>query len=311
MAGEGPTPAVPDPTPAERGHLDLLFLFLRVQLPALRVNRSSFDTHLSRAFAVYRPKAESVVSWDAYLAGLYPLDWAVCVGCLEGANAGWDLLFAARTGRSDTLLVDALRARAARFYPRNEEKQETAVTEFWSHLLVPDGEGSVPVLARYDGQRPLAPWLIRVFQNRHLSHLRKNPGPQTLPDDDLAVPLPTRTKEEDRWHQAFTLAARAWLAELPDSERVLLGLRWRYKMSQREIATLMGVHEGTISRQTDKLRDHALEAIGDRLTNDGWTGDDLEQFILTELGGVLTDDPRLSADELRRLLAAKGKGIPT
>jgi hypothetical protein len=37
----------------------------------------------------------------------------------------------------------------------------------------------------------------------------------------------------------------------------------------------------------------------------------LEQFILTELGGVLTDDPRLSAEELRRLLLAKGKTIPT
>src|SRR5580765_3657020 len=127
MAGEGSTPAaLPDPSPADRGHLDLLFLFLRVQLPAIRVARPTFDAHLSRAFAVYTPKVTEPVSWDAFLTGLYPLDWAVCVGCLEGSNAGWDLLFAARTGRSDTLLVDALRARAARLYPRNEEKQETA-----------------------------------------------------------------------------------------------------------------------------------------------------------------------------------------
>jgi DNA-directed RNA polymerase specialized sigma24 family protein len=131
-----------------------------------------------------------------------------------------------------------------------------------------------------------------------------------LPDDDLAVPLPTRPKEEDRWYRSFVAAARAWLGELPDAERILLGLRWRYKMSQRDIATLMGVHEGTISRQTDKLRDRALETIGEQLTAEGWTGDDLEQFILTELGGVLTDDPRLSAEELRRLLSSKGKSAP-
>ncbi len=204
MAGEG---LPPEPTSADRGHLGLLYFFLRVQLPALRFAREAFDTHLARAFGVYLPKAGKPVSWDEYLGALYPLDWAVCVGCLEGSNAAWDLLFAARTGRSDSLLVDALRARAARLYPRDEEKQETAVTEFWSHLLVPDGEGSLPVLARYDGQRPLAPWLIRVFQNRHLSHLRKHPGPQALPDDDLAVLLPTRTKEDDRWHQAFSSAA--------------------------------------------------------------------------------------------------------
>ena len=43
---------------------------------------------------------------------------------------------------------------------------------------------------------------------------------------------------------------------------------------------------------------------------EGWTGDDIEGFILTELGSLLTDDPRLSADQLSRLLAVKGKALP-
>jgi hypothetical protein len=73
---------------------------------------------------------------------------------------------------------------------------------------------------------------------------------------------------------------------------------------------VIGVHEGTLTRRTDKLRDKALDVIGRRLLADGWTGDDLERFVLTELGAVLTDDPRLSADQLSRLLAAKGKSIP-
>ena len=58
----------------------------------------------------------------------------------------WDRLFAARAGRTDCLLVDALRARAVRLYPRDEERQDSAVTEFWSHLLVSETPGSVPVL---------------------------------------------------------------------------------------------------------------------------------------------------------------------
>ena len=57
-------------------------------------------------------------------------------------------------------------------------------------------------------------------------------------------------------------------------------------MSQREVANLLGVHEGSISRQTDKLRDHALDAIGKRLVEDGWTGDDLEGYILAEMGVI-------------------------
>jgi len=166
---------------------------------------------------------------------------------------------------------------------------EPSVAEFWSHLLVSETPGSVPVLARYDGQRPLAPWLIRVFQNWHVSQIRSHPGSQTLPEDDIALPLPVR--QEDRWHDLFCSAARDWLTTLSEQEVLLLGLRWRYRLSQRDISHLFGVHEGTISRQTDKLRDRCLERIGKKLTAEGWTGDDLEGFILTELGSLLVDDP--------------------
>src|SRR5262249_38387440 len=220
------------------------------------------------------------------------------------------ILFNARTGRSDCLLVDALRARAVRLYPRDEERQDTAVTEFWSNLIVPESETSLPVLARYDGHRPLAPWLIRVFQNWHLSKLRQANGFAALPDDDFAVPMdapsPAAADPAGRWHEIFRQAARDWLGEIDDDERLLLGLRWRYRLSQRETAKLFGLNEGTLTRRTDKLRDRALEQIGGKLVADGWTGDDLEAFIQTELGALLTDDPRLSADNLSRILAARG-----
>lgn len=308
------TEALP-PTERDRARIALAYHFVRVQLPTVTLTREAFDAHLLRTFRIFAAKIDKTpgatpATWTTYLDGLYATDWAVCIGCLDGQQTAWEQLFAARTGRSDCLLVDALRARAVRLYPRNEEKQETAVDEFWSHLIVADSEGTLPVMARFDGQRPLAPWLIRVFQNWHLSKLRQHTGIQTLPDDDIAMPIPSAPKEEARWHDAFNVAARDWLSQVSDSERLILGLRWRYKMSQRDVSHLLGVHEGTISRQTDKLRDKALEAIGQKLIDDGWTGDDLERFVLTEIGGVLTDDPLMSADHLGRLLAAKGKSIP-
>lgn len=303
-------PEPPALEPADDARVSLLYHFCRLQLPTVAVTEPAFRRHLDRAFRIYLPKAETPLTWAGYLDGLYALDWLVCVGCLEGLTPAWELLFAARTGRSDCLLVDALRARAGRLYPRNEERQESAVTEFWSQLIVPETDNGTAVLARYDGQRPLAPWLIRVFQNWHLSKLRQHGGVTALPDDDIAMPLPTAAKADPRWHDAFCAAAREWLDALPDAERLILGLRWRYRMSQREVAHLLGVHEGTISRQTDKLRDRALEAIGQRLVSEGWTGDDLEGFILTEMGGLMVDDPRLSADQLARLLANRGKQLP-
>jgi RNA polymerase sigma factor (sigma-70 family) len=163
----------------------------------------------------------------------------------------------------------------------------------------------LPILARYDGQRPLAPWLIRVFQNWHLSKLRSHHGVSTLPDDEIAMPLDAAKGGATRWHESFVQAARDWLSGIDEDERLLLGLRWRYRLSQREAANLLGLHEGSLSRRTDKLRDRALEQIGTRLVNEGWTGDDLEGFVLTELGSLLTDDPRLSADQLTRMLSSR------
>ena len=81
-------------------------------------------------------------------------------------------------------------------------------------------------------------------------------------------------------------------------------------MSQREVAQILGVHEGTISRQTDKLRDRCLEQISHRLVAQGWTGDDLTEYILTEMGPLLLDEPRLGADRLASLLAARGRSLP-
>jgi RNA polymerase sigma factor (sigma-70 family) len=270
------------------------------------LSAAAFDRHLRRALTLARSKGD--LPEETFFSRFYPLDWFLAAACLEGDPRGWEVLFAARTSRADCLLVDALRARAVRLYPRDEERQESAVAEFWSHLLVSETPGTPATLARYDGQRPLVPWLIRVFQNWHISKLRTSGGAQALPEDDLAAALPATA--DDRWHEVFCQAARDWLSDLKEGELLILGLRLRYRMSQREVAQLLGVHEGTVSRQTSHLRDRCLEVIGERLLADGWTGDDLSGFILSEMGGVLTDDPRLSADHLAGLLAARGKRLP-
>ena len=95
----------------------LLYHFCRVQMPAVSLSAEAFDRHLDRTFALYGGKVPGTPV-TAYLDGLYSLDWFLCTACLERDGRAWELLFAARTGRSDCLLVDALRARAARLYPR-------------------------------------------------------------------------------------------------------------------------------------------------------------------------------------------------
>lgn len=287
----------------------LLFHFCRMQLPAIALTPQVLDKHLQRVFDLFQAKSDKPVSWQAFLDNLYALDWYVVTGCLAGSQPAWEALFAARANRADCLLVDALRARATRLYPGDEERQESAVSEFWSQLIVPDAHASLPILARYDGQRPLVPWLIRVFQNWHISQLRQRSHQHSLPEDDVNLPLPDE-KPDGKWHESFCVIARDWLAQLSEQELLLLGLRMRYRQSQREVAQVLGVHEGTISRQTTHLRDRCLEYIGKRLLAEGWTGDELSEYVLTEMGSLIMDEPRLSADRLALLLAKRGLKTP-
>jgi RNA polymerase sigma factor (sigma-70 family) len=285
----------------------LLYHFCRMQMPAIALPPATCDRHLDRTFELFHPK-DPAVAFGQYVDSLHALDWYVCVACLESDRRAWELLFEARTSRSDCLLVDALRARAARLYPRDIERQESAVAEFWSRLLVADTEESTPILRRYDGQRPLIPWLIRVFQNAHVSNLRMDSATQTLPSDPSAAPIPEHA--DSRWHAAFCTAARECFDEMTENDLLILGLRLRYRMSQRDVAALLKVHEGTISRQTDKLRDRFLEQVSARLAADGWAGDDVNQLVLTEMGAILIDEPRLSADRLAAMLASRGQQLP-
>ncbi len=286
----------------------LLYHFCRLQMPAVDFSAGACARHLQRTFELHRGKAGPGASWTSFLDDLYPLDWFLAAACLEGNVAAWEHFFAVRAGRSDCLLADALRARAARLYPRDLERQDSAVNEFWSQLYVAEPGQSLPVLARYDGQRPLVPWLIRVFQNWHITQLRRRAGVGSLPEEDLALPLPAEA--ESRWHELFCQAAGDWLSGRKDSDLLLLGLRLRYRLSQREVAQLLEVHEGTISRHIDALRDECLNAVGQRLIAEGWTGDDLSELVRTEMQNLLLDDPRLSADYLARLLAKRGKKLP-
>ena len=230
--------------------------------------------------------------------------------CLPGGVAArlGESLCSAR--QSHRLSAGGRFARAVRLYPRDDDRQDQAVAEFWGFLLAGQRDGSPPILARYDGQRPLVPWLIRVFQNKHLSEKRVRPI-QGLPEDELeehALPFPETG--DGRWLEEFRTGAREWLDELSDDEVLILGLRLRYRLSQREVAGLLGIHEGNIGRKTDKLSKTCREFVGAHLHRLGWTGDDVGAYVMKEMDSLLLDEPRFSADRLAALLSARGKKLP-
>jgi hypothetical protein len=294
----------------EQRQLVLLYHFCRLQFPLIVLPLDRFIVHVRRMYDWARLHSKHpVASWSAFLEGLHPLDAFVSAACLERSEEAWQvLLFDARVGRQERRLVDALRARAVKLYPGNEERQNNAVDDFWGHLLVAETPGAVPILERYDGQRPLVPWLICIFHNWQISQLRSRDGKAIpLEDDDLLGERELPSDPTPQWHESFCEAARAWLSQVADQEDVLLlGLLWRYRLSQREVSRLLAVHEGTISRRLTQLSSRCLEFVEQRLRSEGWSGDDLSGFIHTEMATILLEEPRLSADHLGRMLKERG-----
>lgn len=302
----------PSPAKGYQKEARMLHAFCRVHLPAIDLKHEKLDFHLRRCMELFNAKCrDKGIAEKSILEGLHFLDFYLACSCIEGLNPAWETLFASKTGRHDQLLVDALRSRAARLFPGDSMRQEDTVAEFWGFLLAGEKETSSSILGKYDGRRPLVPWLIRVFHNSNLTKLRQNKHTKALAED-AADEMYWHAPEisDEHWHQEFRFAAQEWLEILTDPEKLLLGLRIRYRLTQREAATFLGIHESNVSRLTDKIRQNFIQIIEPRLLTAGWTGDDMITFVNTEMEALILDAPQLSSENLAIILAKKGLAAP-
>src|SRR5262245_38632975 len=122
----------------------LLYHFCRLRLPAVALPLSAFSRRLEGAFERVGERAAKEgrpATCETSVGNRHPLDWFLACACLEGIQPAWEALFSSRASRTDALLVDALRMRAVRLFPRNAERQEEAVADFWGFLLAGEREG--------------------------------------------------------------------------------------------------------------------------------------------------------------------------
>lgn len=291
-----------------------LYWFARLRLPRVALPADAFARHLDRAFAyAATPRgtpeeraAFTPPSAHHFLERVYPLDGYLAFACLENDKSAWETLFATRT-QGEGLLYESLNRAAREFYPRDEGARDEAVASFWGGLLVSDADGRPAPLARYDALRPLVPWLITVFRNDNLTLIRRQSTRRKhYAPMDPEAPLPAETRAVDRaerpWFEAYRKAASEWLDGLTPDQLLLLGLRWTCRLDQREIAKLIGKHEGTVSRRFDQLSKAESEAVRGALERVGWDGEDVGEFRDVEMIDALQSDERLSLASVRRLL---------
>jgi RNA polymerase sigma-70 factor (ECF subfamily) len=114
-------------------------------------------------------------------------------------------------------------------------------------------------LDRFDDERPFRPWLLRIVVNaaknrvraeqRHAQLVLRAPSePDTATDAGVDGVLAAERRA----------ALAAALARLPERDRVVLACRWFEGMSEREIASTLGLRPGTVksrlSRAMARLR---------------------------------------------------------
>ena len=121
-------------------------------------------------------------------------------------------------------------------------------------------------LPHLDAQDDLGGWLYRVAVNAALRRLRREQSfwKRFLASHDDASPQPSPAELVERSEDAA--AALLALRELPARERIVLGLKLIDGKSQREIAELLSMSEGYVS----KLCARAWV----RLRAAGWEDDD-------------------------------------
>lgn len=127
---------------------------------------------------------------------------------------------------------------------------------------VPDAEDLVQetflrawrALDRFDEERPLAPWLVRIATNRALNVLdtRSRRRSEELTD---AVRWDGPSPEEDFERARLREDVMSALQTLPDDQRTILVLRAHDGLSYREIAETLDVPIGTVMSRLARARE--------------------------------------------------------
>jgi RNA polymerase sigma-70 factor (ECF subfamily) len=94
--------------------------------------------------------------------------------------------------------------------------------------------------ASFKGDAPLEAWVWRIVINEALA-LRRRRGPELRWDSaSLTAPSTNHVPEQDA-------TVRAWVASLPERQRLAVFLRYFADLDYRSIATALEVEVGTVS----------------------------------------------------------------
>jgi RNA polymerase sigma-70 factor, ECF subfamily len=256
-----------------RAHSQILAeLGLRAAADRWDLAPEEFAAALFRS-AVYRfggtlPPGEAL---ETYLRTLHLEDMALVCALQKGSGPAWEEF----VERYRPILRGAARAMVG---AAGEARARELADSLFAELYGLEGAGGTrgrALLDYFHGRSKLATWLRTVLAQRHVDALRAGKRTESLDDDESPVDQgsirqpasskadaserddPDRTRLLPQLRQAMAAA----LAALEPGQRLLLSLYYVQELTLAQVARLRGVHEATISRQMDGIRQEIRETI--------------------------------------------------
>lgn len=168
-------------------------------------------------------------------------------------------------------------------------------------------------LAAYDGSVPLAGWALRVSRNLCIDRYRRarRHGRGREVDAEVLERLPAAGSVEERAERRERLAlVYRVLAELPESQSMVLALRDLQGMSYEEVATFLGLPMGTVKSLLFRARRELARRVEERLGGPGGPAGAEEAAGAAGRPGAAAKPARgLSRGRLRRGEAQAGAAL--
>jgi len=242
--------------------------------------------------AKYLPAGATQTEVETFLLTLRIEELALARACAAGHNAAWEIFL---TRYREKLYQSALRI--AREDSAARDLADTLYAELYG-TGTREGE-RVSKLASFTGRGSLEGWLRTVLAQEFVNRYRRTKRLVSLEEEgeegsQFAAPEPEPVPYPDARLESATDAA---LASLSSEERLVLAAYFLDGRTLAEIASILGVHESTISRKVDKLAKSLRKKILATMMQRGMARRQAEEALEVDVRDLRVDIRRSLAQE--------------
>ena len=248
------------------------------------MSEQQFRNILSAVAEKYLPAGADGSDLRALYSHLHIEELVLARACAAGHEQAWeDFMIRYREKLHDTAL---------RITKEDSRARELAGSIYADLYGTSSREGKrVSKFSYYSGRGSLDGWLRTVIAQRHINDYRRNRNTVSLEEEtesgqQFSTPAESQVLPSD---QRLTSSIDESLAALPAEDRCILAYYFLDDLTLARIASILRVHESTISRRLEKLVRTLRKDLILRLTRKGMSRRQAEEALETDVRDLTID----------------------